>query len=85
MELIPQAIIDPYARSSSLNRLAPLSSSSSDILRLLDDQDIRFSDKLFEIPGLRGIRIAQVMAGGNTSFVRTDTGKVLGWGANDNA
>jgi alpha-tubulin suppressor-like RCC1 family protein len=85
VEMIPQAIIDPYARSSSLNRPATSSSSSSDILRLLDDQDIRFSDTLFEIPGLKGIKITQVVAGGRTSFVKTDTGKVLGWGANENA
>lgn len=83
VELTPQAIADPYAKASSQSR--PASSSSSEILRLLDDRDIRFSDTLFEIPGLKGIKITQVVAGGRTSFVKTDTGKVLGWGANENA
>jgi alpha-tubulin suppressor-like RCC1 family protein len=84
-ELTPKAIIDPYAKASVSSRPATSPSSSSEVLQLFDDQNIRFSDTLFEIPGLKGIKIAQVVAAGRTSFVKTETGRVLGWGANENA
>jgi len=82
VELTPKILTDPYAKTSASSRPE---TPSSDTLRLFDDEDIRFSDTLFEIPGLRGIKVAQVVAAGRTSFVRTDSGKVLGWGANENA
>ena len=83
VELTPNAITDPYTKSSASSR--PATSTSSEILPLLDDQNIRFSDSLFEIPVLKGIKVTQVIAAGRTSFIKTETGKVLGWGANENA
>jgi alpha-tubulin suppressor-like RCC1 family protein len=82
VELTPKIATDLYAKASASSRPA---TPSSDILQLFDDENIRFSDTLFEIPGLKGIKVAQVVAAGRTSFVKTDTGKVLGWGANENA
>ncbi|KAI6036529.1 regulator of chromosome condensation 1/beta-lactamase-inhibitor protein II, partial [Pisolithus microcarpus] len=38
-------------------------------------QTIRFCDSLFEIPALK--------AGGRSTYVNTDAGRVLGWGANE--
>ena len=84
VELIPKAITNPYAKASASSRPEPQSSSSY-VPQQLDDRNIRFSDTLFEIPGLKGIKVTQVVAAGRTSFVRTDTGRVLGWGANENA
>jgi hypothetical protein len=43
----------------------------------------RFCDQLYEVPALKGVSIAQIVAGGRHSFVRTDSGRVLGWGANE--
>jgi hypothetical protein len=82
VELTPKIITDPYAKTSAFNRPE---TPSSDTPKTFDDENIRFSDTLFEIPGLRGIKVAQAVAAGRTSFVRTDSGKVLGWGANENA
>lgn len=81
VELTPKSIIDANAKASATSRPA----SSPEVLPQFDDQDIRCSDALFEIPGLKGIKIAQIVAAGRTSFVKTETGKVLGWGANENA
>ena len=83
VELIPNAIINPYTKASASSR-PKTPSTSSHVSQLDDDRNIRFSDTLFEIPGLKGIKVTQVVAAGRTSFVRTDTGKVLGWGANEN-
>jgi alpha-tubulin suppressor-like RCC1 family protein len=48
-----------------------------------DDTALKFSDRFFEVPALRDVRVVQIAAGARSSFVRTDTGRVLGWGAND--
>lgn len=45
--------------------------------------DPRFATTLSEIPSLAGIQIDQVAASSYTSFARTSTGRVLGWGANE--
>lgn len=45
--------------------------------------DIRWCDRLFEVPAFKDIRVAQVAAGARSSFVRTEDGRVLGWGANE--
>ncbi|KAK6907421.1 hypothetical protein I203_101415 [Kwoniella mangroviensis CBS 8507] len=47
-------------------------------------RDIRFQTTLQEIPSLKGIKIQQVASSERTSFVRTDSGHVLGFGANEN-
>lgn len=48
-----------------------------------DNDTIRFSPTIYEIPSLRDVSVSQVAAGGRNSFIRTTTGKVLGWGANE--
>lgn len=55
----------------------------SENLAGVDDDKIGFCDKLFEVPSLKGVRIEQIAAGARSSYVKTDTGRVLGWGANE--
>lgn len=82
VELIPKSIADPYTKSSRASR--PSSAlTTSDNLVGVDDTSIRFCPHLFEIPVLKGVDIAQVAAGGRSSFARTSTGRVLSWGANE--
>ncbi len=50
---------------------------------IVADDSIHFSDKLFEVPALKGVKIDQVAAGARSSFVKTTNGRVLGWGANE--
>ncbi|TXT14552.1 uncharacterized protein COLE_00745 [Cutaneotrichosporon oleaginosum] len=47
------------------------------------ESDPRFATTLTQIPALAGIKIDQVAASERSSFVRTDEGRVLGFGAND--
>ena len=82
IELTPKTLKDPYAKSTPAIRKTS-SSASSDTNEGLDDSSIHFSDKLFEVPALRGVETVQIAAGGRSSFVKTKTGKVLGWGANE--
>ena len=87
VELIPRAIADPYAKSSRYARESRASATSlapvSDNLVNVDDTNLKFSDKFFEVPALRGVNVVQIAACSRSSFVRTDAGRVLGWGAND--
>ena len=87
VELTPRAVADPYAKSSRYARESRPSATSlapvSDNLVNVDDTNLKFSDKFFEVPALRGVNVAQVAACSRSSFVRTDAGRVLGWGAND--
>lgn len=85
VELVPRAVADPFATASPFSRSAALAvpSSTSTNIDGIDDQHIRFSDALFEIPSLKGIKVSQIAAGDRTSFVMTDSGRVLGWGANE--
>jgi hypothetical protein len=86
-ELTPLAITDPYANASRFVRrqsaaaqdLQPVSES----LRGVDDSNIAWSNRLFEIPALRGVKVAGIAAGARSSYVRTDRGGVLSWGANE--
>lgn len=85
VELVPRAVADPFAKASPFSR-PPMSSAppaTSSNLDEIDDQHIRFSDSLFEIPSLKGVKVSQIAAGGRSSFVVTDSGRVLGWGANE--
>ncbi|ETW85478.1 Chloroperoxidase [Heterobasidion irregulare TC 32-1] len=92
VELTPKAVIDPYrnrsrhVRESSSSSppavSAPLLPISENLVGV-DDQNIRFCDRLFEIPSLRGVQVDQIAAGGRSSYVKTTTGRVLGWGANE--
>ncbi|KAH9057653.1 RCC1/BLIP-II [Lactarius vividus] len=89
VELTPRTIADPYAKSSryarepSLSTAAAAPTSVSGNIADVDDTTLDFSDRFFEVPALRGVRAVQIAAGARSSFVRTDTGRVLGWGAND--
>lgn len=43
-----------------------------------------YCDQLYEVPALRGIKVAQAVAGARSSYVRTEgEGRVLAWGANE--
>lgn len=55
----------------------------SENLANVDDEPIRFCDKLFEVPSLKGVKIDQIAAGARSSYAKTDSGRVLGWGANE--
>ncbi|KAI0807193.1 RCC1/BLIP-II [Fomes fomentarius] len=90
LELTPKSIADPYAKSSPAIR--PTRSSPRNVEAFigkeaaaagLDDTSIRWSDKLFEVPALRGVVVDRVATGGRSSFVKTPDGRVLGWGANE--
>ncbi|KAI0336350.1 RCC1/BLIP-II [Cubamyces sp. BRFM 1775] len=90
LELTPKSIADPYAKASPAIR--PASSTPKNLEAFigkeaaaaeLNDSNIRFSDKLFEIPALKGVKVDRIATGGRSSFVKTTDGKVLGWGANE--
>ncbi|KAI0831122.1 RCC1/BLIP-II [Trametes gibbosa] len=90
LELTPKSIADPYAKASPATRPATAAPRNSEayigkaaVAAGLDDSSIRFSDRLFEVPALRGIKVDHVAAGGRSSFAKTAAGKVLGWGANE--
>ncbi|KAG2028224.1 hypothetical protein BDR03DRAFT_1030773, partial [Suillus americanus] len=76
VELVPKAVADPFATASPFSRSAASSvpPSTSTNIDGIDDQHIRFSDALFEIPSLQGIKVSQIAAGGRSSFVMTDSG-----------
>ncbi|CAL1704214.1 unnamed protein product [Somion occarium] len=80
VELTPKSIADPYAKSTPTIRSSSVDSRPE---VELDDSSIRFSDKLFEIPALKGIWVDQIAAGGRSSYAKTADGRVLGWGANE--
>ena len=90
LELTPKSIADPYAKSSPAIR--PIGSAPRQTEAFigkeaaaagLDESNVRWSDKLFEVPALRGVKVDRVAAGGRSSFVKTPDGRVLGWGANE--
>ncbi|KAF9466301.1 regulator of chromosome condensation 1/beta-lactamase-inhibitor protein II [Collybia nuda] len=82
VELIPKSLADPFAKSSRSSRPTQAVTMSENLAGV-DDKNIRFCPHLFEVPVLQGVDIAQVAAGGRSSYVRTKTGRVLGWGANE--
>lgn len=82
VELVPQLVADPYAKTSPLVRESS-PTVSSEHLNITDNHHIRFSDALFEIPSLRGVKVSQIAAGSRSSFVKTSSGRALGWGANE--
>jgi alpha-tubulin suppressor-like RCC1 family protein len=81
LELIPKSVADPCAKLSPFAR-ASLSKSTL-FGSNVNDSTIRFCTNLFEIPALRDVKAVQIAAGGRSSFIRTQSGKVLGWGANE--
>ncbi|PCH38606.1 RCC1/BLIP-II [Wolfiporia cocos MD-104 SS10] len=89
LDLVPKSVKDPYAKATPAIRRSSSSDGGNGEEREkeqeqnLDDRSIRFSDKLFEVPALKGVKVEGIAAGARTSFVRTDKGRVLGWGANE--
>ncbi|SRR6266576_1084498 len=81
VDLIPKPVVDPFVKASLANR-GPRPSEMSDEASKFDDKSIHFCPYLFEIPVLRGVLVEQVAAGSKNSFARTNTGRVLAWGAN---
>lgn len=82
VELTPKSLADPYMNSSRSVRVTSTSASSYNLANV-DDKNIRFCTHLYEVPALKGVEIAQIAAGGRSSFARTPSGRVLGWGANE--
>lgn len=82
IELAPKTIQDPSAKSAKSVRITPSSGVPADLSNI-DDSTIHWCTHLYEIPVLRGVDVSQIAAGGRSSFVRTPTGRVLGWGANE--
>ncbi|KAF8682603.1 ERAP1-like C-terminal domain [Rhizoctonia solani] len=76
IELTPRILEDPHALATPFVRTGQTGSST------YVDPGIGFCDMLFEIPSLRGLKIAQASAGDRCSYVRTEDGRVLTWGAN---
>ena len=69
--------------SPSPRESTPSIVQASEHLDVIDDHHIIYSDALFEIPSLKGVKVSQIAAGGRTSFVNTSSDRVLGWGANE--
>ena len=67
----------------SRSSAAGLPPAASENIIDADDTNLKFSDRFFEVPALRGVNVVQIAACSRSSFVRMDTGRVLGWGAND--
>ena len=80
VDLVPDAVKDPYALSSPRGRAQ---STRQIIPNVAEPKDLEGCNVLFEIPALNGVRISQIATGSRTSFVRTSDGRVLGWGANE--
>ncbi|TCD65403.1 hypothetical protein EIP91_002702 [Steccherinum ochraceum] len=83
LELTPKAIADPFAKSTPAIRRTSATAPESSPAVSLDDSSIHFSDRLFEIPALKGIQVNKIATGGRSSFVKTSEARVLGWGANE--
>ncbi|KAG6821176.1 hypothetical protein H0H93_005396 [Arthromyces matolae] len=82
VELFPKPLLDSFVNSSRTPRPNPEPTMSENLLGI-DDSSVRFCTHFFEVPVLKGIQMAQVAAGGRSSYARTSDGRVLSWGAND--
>ncbi|KAH7340338.1 regulator of chromosome condensation 1/beta-lactamase-inhibitor protein II [Rhizoctonia solani] len=76
IELTPRVLDDPHALATPFVRTGKTGPSTH------VDPGIGFCDMLFEVPSLRGLKIVQALAGDRCSYVRTQEGRVLAWGAN---
>lgn len=86
IDLVPKAVADPYANVSRTQRGLPVVEELSEETSIPEAEktDSIFCDRLFEIPSLKGIKVAQAVASARSSFVRTEAeGRVLAWGANE--
>lgn len=80
VDLVHKPAVYPFIKASLDH--GPRPSDMSDEVSQLDDKSIHFFPYLFEIPVLRGVLVEQVAAGSKSSFARTNSGRVLAWGAN---
>lgn len=87
VDLVPKAVTDPYANTARTQRIKRVEADpekEETVLPELQKTDIHFCDRLFEVPSLKGIKVAQAVAGARSSYVRTaGEGRVLAWGANE--
>ncbi|KAL5532991.1 hypothetical protein ACEPAF_4765 [Sanghuangporus sanghuang] len=87
VDLVPKAVADPYANISRTKRIvAPTAEELEEESAPSEPEkpNIRYCDRLYEVPSLKGVRMAQAVAGARSSFVRTEAeGRVLAWGANE--
>lgn len=88
VELLPKALADLFARSApavrTISPTTPTATTAAPPNETFDEADIRYCDMLFEVPSLKGVDAAQVVAGARSSYVRTKKeGRVLGFGANE--
>ncbi|KAL5490451.1 hypothetical protein ACEPAI_5284 [Sanghuangporus weigelae] len=87
VDLVSKAVTDSYANISRTKRIvAPTTEELEQESAPSEPEEpsIRYCDRLFEVPSLKGIKIAQAVAGARSSFVRTEAdGRVLAWGANE--
>lgn len=82
--LTPKSISDPnWKASRSMRVVSDNEKLGDEDLAAINDKCIRFCPFIYEIPALRGVPVEQIAAGARTSFVRTPSGRVLGWGANE--
>ncbi|KDQ59428.1 hypothetical protein JAAARDRAFT_153233 [Jaapia argillacea MUCL 33604] len=86
VELIPKSVLDPYAFASPAIRSSSSQAPASDggvTGGVKTSATATFSDRLLELPALKGIKVDQIAVGSRSSYVKTDSGRVLGWGANE--
>ncbi|CAE7227454.1 unnamed protein product [Rhizoctonia solani] len=76
IELTPRTLEDPHALATPFVRTGKVGSSTH------VDPGIGFCDMFFEVPSLKGLKVVQALAGDRCSYVRTEEGRVLAWGAN---
>lgn len=82
-DLLPSSAIVPSSSPANSTTRADAAGESSVNIPELEDSSLRFCDRLFEIPSLRGVKVTQAVAGARSSFVRTVEDRVLAWGANE--
>lgn len=76
IELTPRVLEDPHALATPFVRSGQVGSPTH------VEPGIGFCDMLFEVPALKGLRVAQAVAGDRCTYARTEEGRVLAWGAN---
>ncbi|KIO32474.1 hypothetical protein M407DRAFT_213529 [Tulasnella calospora MUT 4182] len=81
----PKGALGPYAKSAPATRIVnPTTQTAPATSETQTEESIRYCDKLFEIPSLKGVHIGQLVAGDRTSYARTKSeGRILAWGANE--
>lgn len=83
LEPLLEGLVKPDSAPPIQERQALDLQPVSESLRGIDDNNIHWSDRLFEIPALRGVKVQQAIAGAKSSYILTDKGRVLSWGSNE--